>query len=96
MNFNELTPEEKEILRQADLIRASSDLFGTFSKMTKPKISAWRNSTLDEDVSALMDKWRYKPEEVLVGHMYDSLKIFKHNMKEFDNYHSVQLSKQDI
>lgn len=57
----------------------------------KLRITAWVDTTLDQDIELLMEKWRYKPEEVLVGHIYDSLKIFKHNMKQFDEYKSFRL-----
>lgn len=40
-----------------------------------------RNTTLDEDIQALMEKWYGTPNDILVQHMYDSLVIFNHNRK---------------
>lgn len=62
-----------------------------FTAKSKLRFTAWVNTTLDQDIELLMEKWKYKPEEVLVGHLYDSLKIFKHNMKQFDEYKSFRL-----
>lgn len=92
-DFDNAEDFEKSLQDQLEKKKDDADLFeDTFvflKGLNGPKFG--RYGTLDEDINDLRKKWRGEPNEVLVEHMYSSLKIFNHDRKQLGNVNSKRI-----